>query len=109
MTTRKATLGELETLTLLAVLRLEDDASARRVREEVAERGGRQLSRGAMYATLRRLEQKGYLSVVDDGSASGSRPAHRFALTDIGLDTLREPHRNLAKMRDGLEYILDAT
>ena len=109
MTTRKATLGELETLTLLAVLRLKDDASARRVREEVGERGGRELSRGATYATLRRLEQKGFLQVVEEGEVSGGRPAHRFELTEVGLETLREAQRNLAKMRAGLEYILDVS
>ena len=41
MTSRKASLGELETLMLLAVLRLEGDASARRIRHEVGTRGGR--------------------------------------------------------------------
>ena len=109
MTTRRAPLGELETLTLLAVLRLKEEASARRIREEVGERGGRSLSRGATYATLRRLEKKGFLEVEEAPAASTGPAAHRFALTSLGLETLRQAQRNLARMRDGLEYILDAT
>ncbi len=108
MTTRKATLGELETLMLLAVLRLEDRGSVRSVRVEMAERGGRELSRGATYATLTRLERKGYLRVHRDESQDGGRATHRFGLTDEGLEALRSAQRTLARMRDGLESILDA-
>ena len=108
MTTRKATLGELETLMLLAVLRLEGDASVRRIRHEVGHRGGRELSRGATYATLSRLERKGFLEVGTEEPAAGGRAEHRFAITKKGLETLRTAQRYLAQMRAGLESILDA-
>lgn len=108
MTTRKATLGELETLMMLAVLQLGAGASVRAVRLEMAERGGRELSRGATYATLTRLERKGYLAVHRNDAPDGGRAAHRFGLTDEGLEALRTAQRTLARMRDGLESILDA-
>ena len=109
MTTRKASLGELETLMLLAVLRLEGGASARRIRHEVGIRGGRELSRGATYATLSRLERKGFLEVGTSEPDTGGRAEHHFTLTEDGLETLRVAQRYLAQMRAGLESVLDGS
>ena len=109
MTTRKATLGELETLMLLAVLRLKEGASVRRIRTEVADRGGRELSRGATYATLSRLERKGFLSVRSEEPDSGGRAEHRFLVSEAGLETLRISQQYLTQMRAGLESILDVS
>lgn len=107
MTTRKATLGELETLMLLAVLRLGESASVRRIRAEVADRGGRDLSRGATYATLGRLERKGFLEVRSEEPDSGGRAEHRFTVSELGLETLRVSQQFLTRMRAGLESVLD--
>ena len=54
-------LGDLEQLVLLAVLRLGELAYAVSVREEIQQRTGRDVSRGAVYVTLDRMERKGYL------------------------------------------------
>lgn len=107
MTSRKAALGELETLIMLAVLRLEDEASVRRIREEIGQRGGRRLSRGATYATVSRLERKGFLTLHVEQVASGGRADHRFEVTSQGLETLRTAQAHLDRMRAGLESILD--
>jgi PadR family transcriptional regulator PadR len=55
-------LGELEQLVLLAILRLGDDAYGITVQQEIAERGARPVSLGAVYSTLSRLEEKGFVS-----------------------------------------------
>lgn len=107
MTTRKALLGELESLILLAVLRLKPDASSAAIRSEIATRGGRELTRGATYATLSRLERKGFLMVASREPAEGQRSTHHFELTEEGLTVLRTAHRNGANMRAGLESILE--
>lgn len=107
MTHRKAALGELETLILLAVLRLDGEASVRRIREEIGECGGRSLSRGATYATVSRLERKGFLSLHVDHAGSGGRADHRFEVTKEGLQTLRVAQAHLDRMRAGLESILE--
>jgi DNA-binding PadR family transcriptional regulator len=91
---------------MLAVLRLDGDASVGRIREEVAERGGRPLSRGATYATVGRLERKGFLALRIEGRAEGGRPVHRFTVTKRGLGTLRTAQQHLVRMRAGLESIL---
>ena len=111
MTTRKAELGELETLILLAVLRLGDAAYVRRIREEVATRGGRELSRGATYATISRLERKGFVELVepDPNDASEGQVKRSVRITGHGLDTLRAAQGHLIDMRAGLESILDGS
>lgn len=109
MTTRKAELGELETLIMLAVLRFPEGASVPTIRDEVATRAGRELSRGATYATVSRLERKGFLDrPIESGEASGAGP-HLFTVTEDGLETLRHAHARLARMQNGLEDVLGAT
>ncbi len=108
MTTRRAELGELETLVMLAVLQLGRAATGMAVRDEVANRGGRQLSRGATYATLSRLSRKGFLAPLPKEAAAGGRATNHFQLTEEGLAVLRTTQRNLLQMRSGLEAILDA-
>ena len=53
-------LGELETLILLAILRLGETYGVP-VRDEIENRAGKRLTRGAVYTALARLEKKGYL------------------------------------------------
>ena len=52
-------LGEFEQLVLLAVLRAGDGAYGTRILQELRSSGGRRVSRGALYVTLARLEEKG--------------------------------------------------
>ena len=111
MASRRAELGELETLVLLAVLRLERKASGRAVREEIITRGGRPISRGATYATISRLEYKGLLAhwIEHPAPTPGGRARRHFTLTPKGLGVLRTAQRHLLQMRAGLESILDAS
>lgn len=110
MTKRKAELGELETLIMLAVLRLGPTvASARLIREEVATRGGRELSRGATYATISRLEKKGFLGRSPQAESASGGSQHCFEVTPVGLETLRTTQQLLNRMRAGLESLLDAS
>ena len=52
-------LGEFEQLILLALVRLGEDAYGVTIRDILRERAGRDVSFGAIYSTLRRLEAKG--------------------------------------------------
>jgi DNA-binding PadR family transcriptional regulator len=54
-------MGEFEQLVLLAVLRLKENAYGVEIRRALAERTGRDVAAGAVYTTLRRLEERGYL------------------------------------------------
>lgn len=101
-----ATLGEFETLVLLALLRLGDDAYGMSVRREITARTGREVAIGAVYATLDRLEEKG-LVTAHSGSASverGGRARRFFVITTDGRTAVDVTRRALSRMMDGLEF-----
>lgn len=52
-------LGEFEQMVLLALLRLRENAYGSAVRVEIEKRTGREISIGALYTTLERLEKQG--------------------------------------------------
>jgi PadR family transcriptional regulator PadR len=100
MSGRQSYLGEFEQIALLAVARLKDEAYGMGVRAEIAERTGRAVTIGAMYATLDRLEAKGYLRSHDD--APGERPRRFFALTAEGVHALETARDLQQRMWAGL-------
>ena len=104
-----SSLGELETLILLAVLRLGDQAYGVSVRDEIARRTGRRLTRGAIYTALRRLERKGFVGTQLSAPRPepGGRARRLLHVTPAGLDELRSTTRNLDRMRDGLGPLLE--
>ncbi|MEZ5316890.1 MAG: helix-turn-helix transcriptional regulator [Vicinamibacterales bacterium] len=104
-----AFLGEWEQLVLLVVLRLDDQAYVLPLRAELESRLGRRVSRGALYKTLDRLEQKGYASwtlQADDGPLRGGHPRRRFHVTLRGVRALRASRRALTDLWAGLEEVL---
>jgi PadR family transcriptional regulator PadR len=82
----EAPLGTFEEQVLLAVIRVGDGAIGMSVRREIEGVTGRDLAIGAVYATLDRLEEKGYLRSRRTVSGSGSR--RTFALTPAGARAL---------------------
>ena len=88
-------LGEFEELTLLAVRALGDRTYAVPVQQFVEEMTGRDVSLGAVYAALGRLETKGYVrSALGAATAQrGGKPKRLYDVTTIGLRTAREVHQ----------------
>ena len=88
-------LGEFEEFTLLAVRALGDHTYAVPVQQYVEELTGRNVSLGAVYAALGRLEAKGFLrSVMSDALPQpGGKPRRLFEVTPVGLRTAKELHR----------------
>lgn len=102
-------LGEFEQLVLLAVLRLEDDATGTRIARELEDRATRTASRSALYTTLDRLEKKGFLRWEIRAATSSDRagqPARRFSVTEAGLEAIREAHEAWTSLTTGLEDLL---
>ena len=100
-------IGELETLILLAILRLGSGAYGVSVQNEIAERTGRRLTRGAIYTALARLDAKGFLAgALGDATPERGGRAKRFlAITPGGMDALRGATRDLDRMRAGLDEL----
>jgi PadR family transcriptional regulator PadR len=98
-------LGEFEQIVLLAVARLgNDDAYGMRIRREIEDRAGRSAAIGAVYATLDRLQSKGYLRARDDDA--GGRARRFFAITPGGIDALEAARDLQARMWSGLRMPL---
>ena len=68
--TRRAYLGDLEEIVLLAVARCEPEAYGMRIRQEIETQTGRSLAIGAVYASIERLEDKGYIKPVQPPAGS---------------------------------------
>src|SRR5437764_5866495 len=96
-------LGEFEQIVMLAVLRLGDSAYGMEVRREIALRTGRDTSIGAVYATLDRLESKGFVRSYEvEPAAEKGRPRRAFRVTAAGADSLDQALSAIASLRDGL-------
>ena len=100
-----AYLGEFEHIVLLAVLRLGDTAYGVTVRQEIEMRTGRDVSIGAIYATLSRLETKGLVKsrAGEPTAERGGRAKRLFRVTALGRRSMTEAQRVLARMLDGLK------
>jgi DNA-binding PadR family transcriptional regulator len=101
-------LGEFEQVVLLAILRLEDEAYAVSVRDEILRCTGRDVSRGSIYITLDRLETKGFLRsrLADPTPERGGRAKRYYALRPPAVDALKESRRALVALWRGLERVL---
>jgi len=101
-------LGEFEQVVLLAILRLDDQAYAVTVRDEITRCTGRDVSRGSIYITLDRLETKGYLKsrLADPTPERGGRAKRYYALRPRALDARRQNRRALVALWRGLESVL---
>jgi PadR family transcriptional regulator len=104
-----AYLGEFEQLLLLAVLRLGADAYGLDIARELDERAGRSVSRGALYTSLDRLEEKGLLrwKVAAATAARGNLPRRLYTVTPAGMTALRASRATLRRMWRGIESLLE--
>jgi PadR family transcriptional regulator, regulatory protein PadR len=100
-------LGEFEHLVLLALLRLSDKAYGVTVRQEIQARTGREVSIGAVYATLERLQKKGYVkSFLGEPTAErGGRAKRFFRVTAKGTAVVSRTQKALGRMIEGLDLV----
>jgi PadR family transcriptional regulator, regulatory protein PadR len=101
-------LGALEHIVMLAVLRLGENAYGMTIRREIADRTERDISIGAVYATLERLEEKGYVkSWIGESTAErGGRAKKYFRIRAAGERVLKDSQQVIANMTAGLEPAL---
>ena len=110
MSTR-APLGEFEVVVLLAVLHLRRAAFGSAIRDEIERRSGRSVTRGSVYITLDRLEDKGMLRsrLAEESDSRGGRPKRFFRVSASGLKAVRHSLGLLARMQKGLRPVLSET
>lgn len=97
-------LGEFEHLLLLALARLGADAYGVTIRQMLQDRTGREASFGAIYSTLRRLEQKGLVRsyLGEPAPVRGGRAKKHVVLTPRGRSAMRDAHTAVMRMGDGI-------
>jgi PadR family transcriptional regulator, regulatory protein PadR len=97
-------LGEFEQVTLLAILRLGEEAYGVTIRREIAACTGRDPAPGALYTTLDRLEEKGLLTstMSDPTPARGGRSKRYFTVTREGVRAVANAQRAFQRMLQGL-------
>lgn len=97
-------LGEFEQLVLIALIRLDKEAYGVRVQREISERTGRDVTFGAVYATLDRLVAKGHVEswLADPTPVRGGRSKRYFRMTAAGVEALRESQQALTNMWTGV-------
>ncbi|MCH7530627.1 MAG: helix-turn-helix transcriptional regulator [Gemmatimonadetes bacterium] len=107
---REGYLGEFEQMLLLAAMRLEDEAYGVTLMRELESRVGRAVSRGSVYVTLDRLEDKGWIASELSASRQerGGRPRRIIRVTREGVAALQRSRAALLNLWDGLEDALDA-
>ena len=85
-------LGEFEISLLSAVVRLQDEAYGAEITREISRRTGRDVSPGAVYTGLDRLEGKGFVAsrIGEPTPERGGRRKRYFSLRPAGARALVE-------------------
>jgi DNA-binding PadR family transcriptional regulator len=99
------TLGEFEQVVLLSILRIGEDAYGVTIRAEIEARTGRDPSAGALYTTLDRLEDKGFVisRMGDPTPRRGGRAKRFFDVTASGVGAVSRAQRAYQSLLHGLQ------
>jgi len=100
-------LGEFEHIVLLALLRLGDNAYGVTVRREIESRIDRDVSIGAIYATLDRLQAKGYVTsyLGDPTPERGGRSKRFFRVSSKGILAIQRTLKAFQSMTVGVRSL----
>lgn len=97
-------LGEFEQLILFAILHLEGEAFGLSIRESIEERTGREVSSGAIYTALGRLEERGFVSsyVRESTEKRAGRPRKYYEIEPAGARALQSTYETIQAAASGL-------
>lgn len=101
---RDRTLGGFESILMLAVLRLGEDAYGVTIRRELLTKAKKDVAIGAIYTALERLGRKGFVEswLGEPTSIRGGRAKRFYRLTAKGLKILNETQRAIQGLMVGL-------
>jgi PadR family transcriptional regulator PadR len=98
------TLGALEQLVLLTIVRLGPESYGVTIIDELQAHARRPILRPSVYLALKRLEGRGFIRarMSDPEARRGGRARRHFEATAAGLKILRESQRMLTSLWDGV-------
>jgi len=102
-------IGNFEQLVLAAILSLHDDAYGVTIQRKVAELSQpKKISLGAVYVTLDRLEDKGFVSswLSDPTSERGGRAKRCYRLEALGEQALQESTATALRVSEVIAHVL---
>ena len=99
------TLGDFETLILLALVRLKDHAYGATIHRAIEERTGRSVAIGAVYTGLARLQRNGHVQafIGEPTAERGGRRKKFYRLDPDGADALTRSLLAHRSMTEGIE------
>ncbi len=99
-------LGEFEYFVLSSAARLGDDAYGASMLQDIAAMTGRQCSIGALYTTLDRLEQKGFIKtwMGEPGPERGGRAKKMVRITAKGMHEAQAFYEAVMKVSVGAAW-----
>ena len=99
-----AYLGQFELMVLLALMRLGEDAYGVTIADELEKETGREVVIANVYATLERLQDRGFVSssLGDATPERGGRAKRYFQITGAGLREVRDARQSLMSLWKGL-------
>lgn len=100
-------LGEFELVVMISIIRLGEDAYGVPISREIEQQTARNVTFGSVYATLDRLERKGFVrsSLGEATPERGGRAKRYFRVTTTGLRMVRETKRILTKLWRGVREL----
>ncbi len=101
-------LGEFEQLILFSVLQLGEGAFGVSIRETIEERTNREVSSGAIYTTLGRMEDRGLVAsrVGEPTPGRAGRPRRYYSLEPAGAKALLDSYAAIQAMAGDLVPLL---
>jgi PadR family transcriptional regulator, regulatory protein PadR len=99
--------GALEHVVLLALMRLNGVAHGMLLRREIEVCTGRDISIGAVYATLERLERKGFVSsfIGEATAVRGGRAKRMFQIEAQGKQAVQISSETIRNLQTGLRGV----
>ena len=101
---RRNYLGQFEFMTLVAMMRLEDDAYGVAIAREIERASDRNVALASLYLTLDRLEANGLIESKrgEPTPERGGRAKTYFKVTAKGIREVRDARRALMSLWDGV-------
>jgi DNA-binding PadR family transcriptional regulator len=99
-------IGVLEQQVMLAIMGLQPSAYGVSIADHIKQRAGYEPSVGSIYATLERLEEKGFVK-SRQGEITPTRGGKRklyFTVTATGQHTLRESLEVISSLKRGIRW-----
>ena len=96
--------SDFELITMLVLLRLGEDAYGVPIAREIEEQTKREVKLGSVYATLERLQEKGFVvsELGEPTPERGGRAKRYFRVTRQGMRKVRETRQTLIRLWQGV-------